>query len=120
MPILVLLMQTLASDPDFPALDADFNAYHTDFAASDANVSAYDADVAAFVLHLLLSCSFSSSVFDSATIDAGNISQNWGWPCTALRAQYGQPLAGLSRVRAMSRKQIPKSDADSESARSRA
>ncbi len=19
----------------------------------------------------------------------------WGWPCTALRAQYGQPFAGL-------------------------
>ena len=57
------------------------------FVASDTDISAYDADVAISILHLLLYCSFSSSVFDSATAAAGTISLIGGWPCTALRAQ---------------------------------
>ena len=117
MPILLLLIQILVSNTDFPAFALDFDAYHTDLVASDADIDAYDADVAASILHLLLQCNFSSSVFDSTTADAGTISQNWGWPCTALRAQYGQPLAGLSRVRARVRNRIYPT---SESARSKA
>ena len=101
--MLLLLMQILDSDRDFPAFDAYFDAYYTDFAASDAHITAYDGEFAVFVLHLLFSCSFSSSIFDSATADAGTISQNWGWPCTALRAQYGQPLAGSGVLNAQSR-----------------
>ena len=43
------------------------------------------------------------------------------WPGgMRVALEYGQPPAGLSRVRARVRKQIPKSDSDSESARSRA
>ena len=87
MPILLLLIQILVSNTDFPAFALDFDAYHTDFVASDADIDAYDADVAASILHLLLQCSFSSSVFDSATAAAGTISLIGGWPCTALRAQ---------------------------------
>ena len=54
MPILLLLMQILDSDPDFPAFDAYFDAYYIDFAASDAHATAYDGEFAVFVLHLLL------------------------------------------------------------------
>ena len=87
MPILLLLIQILVSDNDFPAFALDFDAYHTDLVASGADIDAYDADVAMSTLHLLLYCSFSSSVFDSTTADAGTISQSWGWPCAALRTQ---------------------------------
>ena len=119
MPILLLLIQILVSNTDFPAFALDFDAYHTDLVASGADIDAYDADVAASILHLLLQCNFSSSVFDSTTADAGTISQNWGWPCTALRAQYGQPPA-KAVLKARIRNPIPKSDSDSESARNRA
>ena len=87
MPILLLLIQSPVSDTDFRASVAEIDAYHTDFVASDTDISDYDADVAIIILHLLLLCNFSSSVFDSATAAACTISQIWGWPCTALRAQ---------------------------------
>ena len=90
MPILLLLIQILVSDADFCASVADVDAYHTDSVASDTNISAYAADVAIFILHLLLYCSFSSSVLDSAIAAAGTISLIGGWPCTALRAQSKQ------------------------------
>ena len=54
MPILLLLIQILVSNTDFPAFALDFDAYHTDFVASDADIDAYDADVAASMLHSLL------------------------------------------------------------------
>ena len=54
MPILLLLIQILVSDTDFPAFAIDFDAYHTDFVASDADINAYDADIAVSILHLLL------------------------------------------------------------------
>ena len=45
MPILLLLMEIVASDADSPAFAVDFGACHTDF-----DVGAYDADVPAFIL----------------------------------------------------------------------
>ena len=54
MPILLLLIQILASDTDVRACVVDFDAYHTDFVASDTDINAYDADVAISILHLLL------------------------------------------------------------------
>ena len=61
-----------AADADVHAFYTDSGVYRTDFAASDTDFNAYGAVSAVFMLALHLSCSFSSSLFDSAPADAGH------------------------------------------------
>ena len=113
-----------ASDADFDASDADFDASDVNFDASDAHFDASSTNASdahfgasdedfnmnpAYPAYIQRqSCLYPASILliPRITLPVSSLYlliscrsllpkfQYGGWPCTALRAQYGQPLAG--------------------------